>query len=1112
MFQRLKGAIDRQIAEEQTRQKAPAPPPNKQLQPAGSASAQRSRSSSGAGTQSPARRARAARKPSEDTTNGAASNPDPTVFEAAFVIDDTDESGTPARVATPVPADKEAQNKNAKDMAEPQKEDSGEAVKAPFPTAELASVQVKLRKLEKLEKAYPELLRSYRLAHGRVACIEPFEKALRENTPMTSIKEPDAFVEYLTQLNTKSDMVMKEFKHVSIEKDVAEKGLAASQKEVAALKEEIAALKAAKSDGTTASDSKAEGTAPAETARPQTPTNTQSSVSRVLGVFSPKKSVQPKEAQEEDKAEEFFSYDDEIPQLQADVEKKSEEILNLQADVEKKSEVIQILQAQVQDLKKELDLSNENGAKLDEVLAAKASVEEELKVGKIEVVSLTERLVSSQSRLKDLEAELELEKDNATATLKQQTVKLTDFASQNKELGAQLNALNKATAQADKRIEDLTRSLQQETKSKEQPEKTMPQQQAEDAKNSLPTPAPSVAGSQNASLAVPAPTGSKKKNKKKKKGGAGAPAALESTPSEASDLPPPSPVEGSVSGELQAELARLQKELAEKDQQIEKLSKQRKTEQDLREEIETLEDSVREIGQDHVEAKRKIKELEVEKKELKETILALEKEVEKSASATKDTSKLLNEHESLKRELDDLQSKSTSLHSDLAAAQKLAQTRYKELTDLRDVLQRAQPELKSLRQEAATLKTTKEELAARNTELRNLEKREKELKTELTSTRSLASDREAEIKSLHEKVTAETNARLQAENEKRIAGRDLRRAEADKIELSAKQEKAARELQQVQEEAAKLRPRVVELEEEVLKLKRDYDVLREDAELKTNQYANAQKLLASMRDQTAELGTQLKECQTQCESLEEDLADTHKMLNERTREGQSFRRLLEEGEERAVFQAREMRTKLDAAVEERDRLEDESTTLARRKTRETEELRQKIRDLERDIKELASEKDDLEKKAKEWKRISDKLEEDEGKAGAEAKELQATVTQLRSALDASEAQGRNMETKQAELRRSLDEYRQKYDKLNKELKRLQAAAQPAAAAKSPSQASAAGMSQTDTSYVKNIILQLLEQKDNKVREQLVPVLSKLLLFDSNDEQKWLAAIQNLKGR
>ena len=64
-----------------------------------------------------------------------------------------------------------------------------------------------------------ELLRSYRVAHSRAVSIEPFEKALKEHTPLAGISDPNALVEYLDQLNLKGDMVMDELKRVSTDRD-----------------------------------------------------------------------------------------------------------------------------------------------------------------------------------------------------------------------------------------------------------------------------------------------------------------------------------------------------------------------------------------------------------------------------------------------------------------------------------------------------------------------------------------------------------------------------------------------------------------------------------------------------------------------------------------------------------------------------------------------------------------------------------------------------------------------------------------------------------------------------------------------------------------------------
>ena len=121
----------------------------------------------------------------DTNANGeGAANPDPAVFEAAFVIDDGDDSTAPSRVATPLLAGKDTKAGDAgKDTEQagggapvngatnaPATGDNGEANKpatdravnaapaaAPAASELPPDVRVRLRKLDKLEKTYPGL-------------------------------------------------------------------------------------------------------------------------------------------------------------------------------------------------------------------------------------------------------------------------------------------------------------------------------------------------------------------------------------------------------------------------------------------------------------------------------------------------------------------------------------------------------------------------------------------------------------------------------------------------------------------------------------------------------------------------------------------------------------------------------------------------------------------------------------------------------------------------------------------------------------------------------------------------------------------------------------------
>lgn len=137
-----------------------------------------------------------------------------------------------------------------------------------------------------------------------------------------------------------------------------------------------------------------------------------------------------------------------------------------------------------------------------------------------------------------------------------------------------------------------------------------------------------------------------------------------------------------------------------------------------------------------------------------------------------------------------------------------------------------------------------------------------------------------------------------------------------------------------------------------------------------------------------------------------------------------------------------------------------------------------------------------EKSSRPWRR----------RAAAEVAEMRSTVSNLESTLNDSEEQVRKAEKQRADLKKMLDELRVRYDKLSKDYKTAQAKLS-ASSVSSPSGRSSMESSRSgtptngaaagapDTVYLKTILLQFLEQKDNKLRAQLVPVLGKLLRFD-----------------
>lgn len=235
-----------------------------------------------------------------------------------------------------------------------------------------------------------------------------------------------------------------------------------------------------------------------------------------------------------------------------------------------------------------------------------------------------------------------------------------------------------------------------------------------------------------------------------------------------------------------------------------------------------------------------------------------------------------------------------------------------------------------------------------------------------------------------------------------------------------------------------------------------------------------------------------------------------------------MRRLLNDIDGRAEAKVRDFKERMEAAIEERDRAEDEASAQSRRRARELEDLKGKLREAERALRTVEEDKEELEHTQKDWKRRRDQLEAESEKTTQELSDLRQAMARLRDALDESEKQVRDLEKEKAELRRSVEETNARLEKVRKSNKMLpdesrfgpnpqssrssidsgsrKALASPVSKDRSPSTRrsetpTGPNTSSIDYIYLKNVLLQFLEQKDKNYQKQLVPVLGMLLHFD-----------------
>ncbi|MCJ1243200.1 hypothetical protein MMC30_000397 [Trapelia coarctata] len=1206
MFQRLKGAIDSRIAEEQARQRASQSLP--------------SRSNSGARkppsrSSSPAVRAARNRQAESKGGDPTQKGPDPKEFEPDFVIDDED---LPSRTVTPKPAqEKNGEAKSIETAADKAlggegsqqakgEKGSGEASLATTTAMEVPTdVRVKLRKLEKLEARYHELLRSYRIAHARVTAIEPFENTLRENTPLTSINDPGALVEYLNQLNLKGDMVLDELKRVSAERSNFKEKLEEAEKRTRETWDEVTKLQEANNTNGDKDDGQevaSHATAPESTDEPQGATGNLSEAEPVaamvksptssiksytpsipgLSIFSPKS--KPIEIpQPGSEAEEFFSYDSELPRLENELKESQNEISKLNREMTSLKDDLAVARESTQNMVKSLeDATRDLNTLREQKDRCELDLDQQRLASEKTINRLQSDLEAADGKLRQLQMQqssedgktsVELERSRAEVSLAEKKIQellaekdkaianATQLQLHIDDLHADVSGLNLAQDQNAKRIKTLHGLVEnlREQLIKADEERIRTKSTANEGQGSVKSlqPQPNIEGTTTNGVTAEAkplsePNASKKKNKKKKKVvkasvDQDAEAVLESLRLAEKPATTATVVEAATTkssetvAKLEEELKSLHILLGEKDAAIERLHGKLKGEEEMREEIESLRDELVNVGQEHVEAKDRIKDLIAEKSVLEKTASELEKELSDLRTSREfDIAGSEQAQKDLAAQFEDLKLKATNLQTDLSVAQQLASSRFKDLTDLRTILQKAQPELTALRTENSELKALKEELSTKITELQKTEARHNILRSELTDLKKATSTKDAEMKILVQKLDQESTARQRSEEASSRSNQDLQRSESEKKALVQSLEKASKDLAQSREELNNMRARVQELENSLSLIERESDGLKEDIELKTAQHASAESLMSSMRDQTAEMAMQTKEARERCESLEEELADAHRLLSERSREGETLRRLLTEVEARAETRVREMKERMDVALEERDKAEDEASTASRRRVRELEEVRNKLKDVERNLRRVEEDKEELEVAQRDWKKRREDLEQKAEQSTREAEDVRRAMSELQDALDESERQACELEKQKVELRHSLEDTQLRLDKVQKsnkamseELRLIQVpktrpldsqgqsprssidSTPSRAKLASPGPKSRAISSVPDSGpptpsidfvYLKNILLQFLEQKDKKHQMQLIPVLGMLLHFDRKDEQKWMAAI------
>ena len=915
-------------------------------------------------------------------------------------------------------------------------------------------------------------------------------------------------MEYLNQLNLKSDMVLDELKRVSSERASFKQKLEEAEKKTKEALEGVEKLQehrftngdstphtnGAASTDTTPQESLHEHGSSTPTASdasdakaeqgPKSPsTSTKLRTPSIVGIslFSPK--VKPADSPRVTEAsEEFFSYESELPRLEVELEKRNGEVTSLQrevitlkGDLSVARESTQSMVQTMENATLELNQLRERKERYEVEIANERQSSDTL------ISSLRAELQHAESRVRQSEEDERLlqEARSELEKLKDCDLARADAVVNVGKLQAEIDSLRKdiSNMQSDRdngvrrvsTLEGLVNNLRNQLSQAEDAERTLKseiengstkirslqlritemEKDAELVSQNVPahqSNATVVELDSNANAEMGGETKSavsgitsKKKNKKKKKNGKvetqqdADPSSIALEPATAGPQNISlSAIPNESVAKLQGELINLRVLLEEKDAAIEKLHSKIKNGEDMQEEIDSLRDDLLNIGQEHVETKDKVKELLAEKSALVDNVKELEKEISDLRVAHASSIYSSEEaHKELAAQFDDLKTRAANLQTDLTVAQQLASSRFKELTELRTVLQKAQPELTNLRSENGELRVIKDELTKKIIDLQRIEAQQDSAQTRITELKQTVAEKDTELKGLISRLNEEVLTRQTTEDANSKASQEVQRLEDEKRAASQALDRISQELAQSRKELRTAKSKALEMEDSITRLTRDSDGLKEDIELKIAQYASAESLMSSMRDQASEMALQTKEARERCEGLEEEVAEAHRLLAERSREGETMRRLLAEVEGRTDSRIREMKERMEVAIEERDRAEDEASTVGRRRARELEEVRNKLKDVERTLKRTEEDKEELDKAQRDWKKRREELEQKLEDSVREAEEVRKAMVELRDALDESERQARDLEKQKSELRKSVGETQHRLEKLQK---------------------------------------------------------------------------------
>ncbi|AMD22600.1 HHL170Wp [Eremothecium sinecaudum] len=557
---------------------------------------------------------------------------------------------------------------------------------------------------------------------------------------------------------------------------------------------------------------------------------------------------------------------------------------------------------------------------------------------------------------------------------------------------------------------------------------------------------------------------------------------------------------GSNSKEVEERIEKLQNELSSTKSKLKSKT----------EELETVSDMLKTVGSELVEFKDQMKEQNNTSNEIQTLKSQLEKANEEKGSIEKQLTERLSK-----------------LQQDKNALEKAVSEQSKKFRELEQKYSDSVEQINNLKAQSA-------EWSEKLREFSNLKKSESMAKLTL-------SQKEKTILYLEQQIKEYTSNGLLAQK----AVDDLT---AEKERLLKRIELLNNDLERTKSEIKKNDSTVESYIKENGKLSERLEVLQEKFDSMQSMKSNSSEQVDSIRRQCEELSTKLREANKRILSLEDEVNENANILQERIREANTMRKLLNDDQINRNSNINALEAKIATLTEERDRLSSELEFKMSSSNREVKQLIEANMELKSQVHNLTLKSTGLDAELQQLRELNSTIQRRSSSTSDGSGELEKMVRVLKGSLSSSEKKCRELKTTNGELRTLNDDLVAKLDRISKNYKALSNQLQAVKERRrTPSQGSlAAGLNKSSRSqsvssqnsdhdmipgtrttgmppnikndnpesesalndkiaYIKNVLLGFLEYRDQ--RTQLLPIVSMLLHLDSNDERKLMMSLK-----